>query len=125
MFLQSKSHYSKFRGELIYYYSTDFRACKVVLRGCLYTQNYVCIFTMGANLHCLIYNVVIDIIFPYIFCCISHRFLVFFVNFEQVENRLGIRRFHYRLAQNCSYCSQGTAVYCKSFIPSNKQSHTV
>ena len=36
---------------------TDFRACKMVRRARLCTQNYVYIIVkMGTNLHCLIYN---------------------------------------------------------------------
>ena len=42
--------------------------------------------TVDANSHHLIYNVLIDIVLPYILCHISHRFLVFIVNFEQVSN---------------------------------------
>ena len=34
---------------------------------------------------------------------------------------MGIEYFHNNLAMNFSYHSQGTAIYCKDFIPCNKQ----
>ena len=45
---------------------TDFRGRKMVLQACSCTQNYVCIkrVMLGANLHRLIYNLLVAIIFP-------------------------------------------------------------
>ena len=54
---------------------TDFLAHKMVMRGRSCIQNYVCIkkVIVGVNLHRLIYNVLMVIIFP---ICFSHQLTV-------------------------------------------------
>lgn len=45
----------------------SFLALKMVSHARLCMQNYLCIVTVGANLDCLIYNVLFDIVFPVYF----------------------------------------------------------
>ena len=54
--------------------------------------------------------------------------VTFFVNFGYISRLfllflLRIRLFHYILALNFSYRSQGTTIHCKSLTPRNKQNH--
>ena len=54
--------------------------------------------------------------------------VTFFVNFGYISRLfllflLRIRLFHYKLALNFSYRSQGTTIHCKSLTPRNKQNH--
>ena len=63
-----------------------------------------------------------------VFMSIDVVLVTFFVNFRYISRLfllflLRIRLFHYILALNFSYRSQGTTIHCKSFTPRNKQNH--
>ena len=89
--------YNSFDTSLIYPFSSErlyTRQAKMILRAHSRKKNYVCI---KQSLWALT-----GIIFPCIYSHISHWFLLFLL--WTVKYRLGIRRFHYRLALNSFYC---------------------